>query len=85
MFPTVVRGRALAVSVLVSNIAQFVVNFSFLPLVDVVGDAGTFLFYFLMSVAGAAYIVLFTVETKEQEPAAILSALHNRSLRSLTS
>ena len=85
MFPTVVRGRALAVSVLFSNIAQFIVNFSFLPMVDVIGDAGTFLFYFLMSVAGAGYIVLFTVESKEKEPVAILNDLHNRTFRSLTS
>lgn len=83
MFPTIVRGRALAISVLFSNIGQFIVNFSFLPLVDVIGDTGTFLFYFSVSVAGSLYVHLFVVETKEKEPQWILNDLSSRSISSV--
>lgn len=69
----------MGISVLFSNIGQFIVNFSFLPLVDSIGDMGTFLFYFFISIIGVCYIMVYVVETKETEPAAILSALLNRS------
>jgi Na+/melibiose symporter-like transporter len=80
MFPTVVRGRAMGISVLFSNIGQFIVNFSFLPLVDSIGDSGTFLFYFAVSVVAALYIGIYVVETAEKDPASILSDLTGRSL-----
>lgn len=82
MFPTIVRGRAMGISVLFSNVGQFIVNFSFLPMVDSIGDTGTFMFYFLISLAGAAYILLYVVETNEKDPVSILSDLNTRSLRS---
>lgn len=82
MFPTIVRGQALAISVLFSNVGQFMVNFSFLPLVDSIGDMGTFSFYCLISILGLAFVVIFVVETKEKEPSAILNDLTARNLSS---
>ena len=73
----------MAFSVLFSNVGQFIVNFSFLPLVDSIGDSGTFLFFFFVSIAGVSYVLLFTVETKEKEPPAILAELVDKSLSSM--
>lgn len=75
MFPTNIRGRSMAISVLFSNVCQFIVNFAFLPMVDVVGDTGVFFLFFTLSVLGVLYVFLFCIETKEMDPQMIIERL----------
>jgi MFS family permease len=75
MFPTAIRGRAVAISVVVSNLAQFLINFSFLPLQSKISEEGVFFFFFAIGIFGILFVLFFIVETKETEPAVILAEL----------
>jgi len=72
MFPTIIRGRAMALSVVARNLFEFIVNFAFLPVVDTIHDAGTFFLFFCMCVLGMVFVRLVVVETKHREPEDIL-------------
>jgi MFS family permease len=74
LFPTIIRGRTMALSVLVSNCTQFLSNLFFLPLIQLIGDSFTFLVYFAMCCLGGIFIYFYLIETKEQEPDEILEA-----------
>jgi SP family galactose:H+ symporter-like MFS transporter len=72
MFPITIRGRAVAISVIARNISEFIVNFSFLPLISSIGNAGAFFFYFAMCICAFVFVSVFIVETMNSEPEEIL-------------
>lgn len=74
LFPTIIRGRTMALSVFISNCAQFLSNLIFLPLVHSIGDSLTFLFFFLICCLAYLFIYFLLVETKEQQPDEILQS-----------
>ena len=72
IFPTIIRGRTMAISVVTRNLAEFLINLSFLPLVDTIDDAGTFFFFFTMCLLAILFVRNVLVETKQREPEDIL-------------
>jgi MFS transporter, SP family, galactose:H+ symporter len=72
IFPTIIRGRTMAISVVTRNLAEFMINLSFLPLVDTIDDAGTFFFFFVMCLLAILFVRNVLVETKQKEPEDIL-------------
>lgn len=79
MFPTAIRGRVVSVSLLVSNLAQLVVNLCFLPVVDSsLGATGTFGLFAIANVAALLFFRCFLVETRDISPAEILASLRER-------
>ena len=78
MFPTVIRGRIMSISLIASNVAQLVVNFLFLPMVSGITTAGTFACYFFLNVFTLWFTLVFLVETKEITPVEILYRLRAR-------
>jgi SP family galactose:H+ symporter-like MFS transporter len=75
MFPTAVRGSAMAISLLVSNLSQLFTNFLFLPATDLFTAGGVFAFFVVMNVLSVVFIRAMLVETKQQEPLEILHAV----------
>jgi MFS transporter, SP family, galactose:H+ symporter len=74
LFPTVIRGRTMALSVLVSNCTQFLSTLVFLPLVSAIGDSLTFLLFFVTCCLAYVFIAGCLIETKEQQPEEILQS-----------
>lgn len=81
MFPTSIRARAVGISIIARNVSEFIVNFSFLPLISLVGNAGAFLFYFFMCIFAFIYVYIFVVETAGIEPDEILKSFEKNMLR----
>lgn len=78
MFPTLIRGRIMSLSLIASNAAQLVVNFLFLPMTEGITTAGTFFFFVALNVFTFLFVKKFFVETKEIEPEQILKVLLDR-------
>lgn len=76
MFPTVIKGRALSLSVIITNIVQFMINLIFLPLADLVSIECTFLIFFLFTCMSWCFITLYFVETNGLSSLVILNHLH---------
>jgi SP family galactose:H+ symporter-like MFS transporter len=73
MFPTIIRARAMGISVFVSNIAQFLSTLLFLPMVNYLHSSKTFLVFTALCALGLIFIRVGVVETKDKEPHVILS------------
>ena len=78
MFPTLIRGRIMSISLIASNIAQLVVNFLFLPMTEGVTTAGTFFIFVALNIITFFFVKKFLVETKEIAPEEILRDLLGR-------
>lgn len=78
MFPTAIRGRVMSVSLVASNVAQLVVNFLFLPMVQGMHNSGAFGVFVLLNIATLGFVRAFIVETRALEPPAILRRLLER-------
>jgi MFS family permease len=72
IFPTLIRGRAMGFSVIMRNFCEFLINFSFLSLIGLIGDHGIFLMFFILCLLALLFIRFLFVETKEKEPNEIL-------------
>jgi hypothetical protein len=77
MFPTVIRGRIMSISLIASYVSQLITNLVFLLMVDVMKEYGTFGFFLLMNVFSGFLFYLFLVETKTLQPQKILINLNN--------
>ncbi|KAM9443804.1 solute carrier family 2, facilitated glucose transporter member 10 [Clarias gariepinus] len=64
IFPADVRGRAFAFSSCFNWVANLIVTFSFLNVMDVMGLSGTFLAYGLIAVTAVVFIYVLLPETK---------------------
>lgn len=78
MFPTLIRGRIMSLSLLASNVAQLVVNFLFLPMTEGITTAGTFFLFVALNILTFLFVKKFFVETKEIVPSEILKLLLDR-------
>lgn len=78
LFPTVVRGRIMSISLIASNVSQLLTNMVFLLMQQYLTTAGTFGFFFGLNVLALVYVFLFVVETKELSPSDILVQLRLR-------
>ena len=86
MFPTAIRGRVVSISLLVSNLAQLIVNLCFLPVVDSsLGAAGTFGLFAVANIAALLFFRCFLVETRNISPSEILASLLERYVLSTRS
>lgn len=77
MFPTSVRGRALGIGTVANGIGSVLVSFSFLPMVDRIGEAGTFLVYACICFAAVIFILVFVPETRLRETTQIYDDLQS--------
>lgn len=68
----------MAISLLVSNLAQLFTNLIFLPATDVFTAGGVFAFFLVMNVGSVFFIRGFFVETKQKDPYQILQSLETR-------
>jgi hypothetical protein len=75
MFPTSVRGWAMSVSLIASNIGQGITNFGFLPLTEITSPQTVFGIFFVMNIVTWAFIRVYAVETRDLPPAVILQDL----------
>jgi MFS family permease len=78
MFPTLIRGRIMSLSLLASNVAQLVVNFLFLPMTEGLTTSGTFFLFVALNILTFFFAKKFLVETKEIAPDEILASLLDR-------
>lgn len=73
IFPTLIRGRAMGFSVIMRNIGEFAINFTYLTIVQSIGNNGIFFMFFLLCLLALIFVYFFFVETKEKEPDEILN------------
>jgi sugar porter (SP) family MFS transporter len=66
IYPVKIRGQAMSVATMANWGANFVVAISFLTLLSVLGNAGTFLLFAGLSVLGLVYFHLQVPETKNR-------------------
>lgn len=64
IFPTKFRGFLMSISLGANFIFNFIVVYSFLPLVNKIGEAKTFWLFSLICLTGIIYYMLFIPETK---------------------
>jgi hypothetical protein len=81
VFPTLIRGRAMGFSVIMRNLCEFLINFSYVPLLSIIGDEGIFTLFLAMCVTSFIFVYLFVVETKHREPDEILKVFNKNLLR----
>jgi MFS family permease len=80
IFPTLIRGRAMGFSVIMRNLCEFLINFSFLSLAGLIGDHGIFLMFFILCLLAMLFVRFIFVETKEKEPNEILKEFEENFL-----
>lgn len=83
MFPALIRGRVMCLSLIASNVTQLVTNLVFLPMVDGITSAGAFSFFLLMNVFALVFTLSFVVETKEITHDIVLKRLNAKYTESL--
>jgi MFS family permease len=66
IYPVGVRSRAMAVATVANWVANFLVSYFFLQLVDVIGQSGTFYLYAGLGLAALAYFTVRVPETKDR-------------------
>ena len=76
MFPVLLRGKVMALSLVSQNIFLLLTNLLFLVMLRAVEPAWTFAFFLVMNVLTAVAVLLFLRETKEKLPEAILLDLN---------
>ncbi|XP_030634101.1 solute carrier family 2, facilitated glucose transporter member 10 [Chanos chanos] len=64
IFPAGVRGRAFAFTSCFNWVANLIVTFTFLNVIDSIGLSGTFFLYGVMGIAAVVFIVFMLPETK---------------------
>ncbi|KAF2076436.1 hypothetical protein CYY_002239 [Polysphondylium violaceum] len=64
IFPSKVRGKAMAVASLLNWLANFIVNISFLHLLGNIGQAGTYWLFGGVSLVTLVFVIVFVQETK---------------------
>jgi SP family arabinose:H+ symporter-like MFS transporter len=64
IFPTKLRGRAMAISIFLLWLSCFAVSQTFPALLEAIGPAATFWFYAGCSLASMLFVVFFVPETK---------------------
>jgi MFS family permease len=74
IFPSQVRGRAVAVSAAVNWGAAFIVSATFLSLIDAIGEVATFLLFAVMCVIALFWVKAKVPETKGKSLEAIQEA-----------
>ncbi|MFJ4653309.1 MFS transporter [Nocardia sp. NPDC088792] len=69
IYPVMIRGRAMSVATVANWGVNFVVTVSFLTLLGVVGNAGTFFLFGSLTVVALAYVYLRVPESETRCPA----------------
>ena len=78
MFPTIIRSRAMGISMIVQNISLFMINITFLPLIDRYNIQRIFLCYSICAIIGIIIIYYTLPETRNMRPLDILQLIiHN--------
>jgi MFS transporter, SP family, galactose:H+ symporter len=80
IFPLRVRARGMSLSTVANWGANLIVALFFLDLLQLLGNAGTFLFFAVMSVAALAFCKVMTPETKGRSLEQIQAQLHEPHL-----
>jgi hypothetical protein len=81
MFPTSVRGRAMAVSTVTRNSMEFLTNFLFLSTARGLSAGGTFALFAGCCALAFAFVRGALPETKDKDPAQILHDVAARARR----
>lgn len=76
MFPTEIRGRSMAISLVVRNIFEFLTNFMFLSSLQTIQASGTFFMFCLFSTIAGLFTKYAVVETKCIVPESILQSYY---------
>jgi sugar porter (SP) family MFS transporter len=64
IFPLALRGRAMSVATVANWGFNMIVSATFLNLVAVTGESGTFLIYAILSIVGLGFVIALVPETK---------------------
>lgn len=80
MYPIKVRGRAAGLATTVIFGCTAVVSFTFLPLIEALGETGTFWLFGVLSVAAWVFVYFFVPETKGRTLEEIEADLRERRL-----
>lgn len=78
MFPTYIRGRALAASTMMRNLFEFLTNLIFLASTDGIHNYGTFFVFVSFSFVSILFVRVFLVETSGIPPEEILRQLEEK-------
>ncbi|CAE7844803.1 Tret1-1 [Symbiodinium microadriaticum] len=76
-FPAGIRGRIMAVCVIVRYACEFVVNMCFLSIVNLASEREAFLIFYIFCVVGMLFIYFFVIETFQKEPHEILKEFYS--------
>lgn len=66
IYPLRVRGRANGIATCANWITNFLVTFTFLPLISLIGKSGTFWLYGIVGIFGLWFIIKLVPETKNK-------------------
>ena len=69
IYPVKIRGQAMSVTTMANWAANFVVAISFLTILGILGDAGTFFLFAGLTIVALAYFARQVPETKGRSPA----------------
>eukprot|EP01095_Lingulamoeba_sp_RSL-Kostka_P012870 TRINITY_DN5196_c0_g1_i1.p1 TRINITY_DN5196_c0_g1~~TRINITY_DN5196_c0_g1_i1.p1 ORF type:complete len:518 (-),score=164.85 TRINITY_DN5196_c0_g1_i1:25-1578(-) len=64
IFPLKIRSRALSIAVICNFTSNFIVSVSFLSLIELIGSAGSYFLYLIISIVALAFVIFFVPETK---------------------
>jgi MFS family permease len=78
-FPATIRGRTMAVCVIIRYACEFVVNMFFLAIVDVASEREAFMSFYLFCILAMVFIYYLVIETFKKEPHEILAEFYRLS------
>ena len=64
LFPVSVRGKAASIATVVGWVGNLIISFTFLSLLDLIGEAATFFSYAVVAVLGFVFVWFLVPETK---------------------
>ena len=80
MFPTVIRSRAMGISLIIQNISLFTINVTFLPITNRYNIQIIFICYSLCALIGFLLIYFKLPETRNTKPLDILNLLLHKDV-----
>lgn len=78
-FPSSIRGRIMAVCVIVRYACEFVVNMFFVSVVDLTSEREAFMTFYVFCILAMIFVYFFVIETRQKEPHEILAEFYRLS------
>jgi MFS family permease len=81
LFPVSVRGKAASIATVVGWMGNLFISFTFLALLDLIGEAATFFGYAVVAVLGLFFVWFLVPETKGRTLEEIQQGFVDRATR----